>query len=208
MNITTEDHLKQLGLTHQEIQVYLALNNQKALRAKEIATKVSILPHAVYRTVRQLAKKGFVRTLKTYPVTFQAIPPQTAIPLFVEEQVQTLQRVTASITDQSPALHHDSSPTAIDLIYGSNTIFEQAARLLNQAKQEMIVISIGEPIPPTLLLSVKNAVGRGVSIKMIVHKYDESNKIVVENLKKNGYTIRYSPGWGFHIAVYDKEKSP
>ena len=42
---------------------------------------------------------------------------------------------------------------------------------------------------------------------MIAHKYDETNKDILENLKKNGYKIRHYQGWGFHMAIYDQAKT-
>jgi translation initiation factor IF-2 len=78
---------------------------------------------------------------------------------------------------------------------------------LDLAKLEMLVISIGEPISPNLLLSVRKARERNVSIKMIAHKYDKDNKDVLENLKKNGYEIRHHSDWGFHMAIYDQAKT-
>jgi sugar-specific transcriptional regulator TrmB len=202
-----QEQLKRLGFTHQEIQVYLTLIRKDACNAKQIAKKLAIFPNAVYRTIHELAKKGFVTTTKRYPITFEAVSPQTAIPLFVEGQMAKLQDISTTITTSLLPLPMNSNPTTVDLMYGTNTIFEHGAKLLDASAQEMLVISIGEPLPPNLLLAVKNAVARGVSINMIVHKYDEENKAVIENLKKNGYIIRYSPGWGFHIAIYDQKNA-
>lgn len=207
MNNEITAKLRQLGLTDQEIKIYTILLDNNRLSAKVIAERISILPNAVYRTGHKLSKMGFIAIIKNYPTIFQAIPLQTSAPAFIEKQTEMLQKLTNDFANTPLEIEHNSYPTNINLIYGANTIYEEGAKLLDSAKHEMLVISIGEPIPPNLLLSVKQAKDRGVSIKMIVHKYDEENKTVLENLKKNGYIIRYSPGSGFHIAVYDQKKS-
>lgn len=196
--------LKKLGLTNQEILTYQTLLKNNDLNAIEVALKTSTLPNAVYRTCRHLEDLGFVVTKYTYPMTFHAVEAANAVPPLATTKINEIKELTSlPCTGVSPTF----SPTDINLIYGTNAIFEEGAKLLDSAKREMLVISIGEPIPPNLLLSVKDAHARGVTIKMIVHKFDSTNASVLENLKKNGYVIRHSPGSGFHIAVYDGEKS-
>jgi len=199
--------LKQLNLTKQEIKIYTTLLQKDNLSAKEIAQTAAILPNAVYRTTKSLNKKGFVTVTNSYPTTFRAIYPHTAISLAIKNKIKNLESLNNKINNLPPLITSMSPPTNIDLIYGANKIFEHAAKMLDFTKKEMLVISIGEVIPPNLLLSVKKANDRSVEIKMIVHKHDKKNKTVLENLKKNGYKIRHYPGWGFHIAIYDKEKS-
>lgn len=196
--------LKKLGLTNQEIFVYQTLLKDNNLDAIEIATKTSTLPNAVYRTCRDLGDLGFIVTKYTHPMTFHAVEIANAVPPLAISKINEIKELISSpFAGVSPTY----SPTDINLIYGADAIFEEGAKLLDSAKHEMLVISIGESIPPNLLLSVRNAYTRGVVIKMIVHKFDSSNIQILDNLKKNGYVIRYSTGSGFHIAVYDENKS-
>lgn len=202
-----EETLSKLGLTKQEAQIYLSLTQRGPQTAMEIAKETSILPNAIYRTAYRLSQKGFVTIVEKYPTEFAAINLQTAAPISVGRQVHQLQNLLTNIQGGPLNIKPSSHPTEVQLIYGAENIFEEAAKLLDLAKQEMLVISIGEPIPPNLLLSVRKAKERNVSIRMIAHKYDESNKDVLENLKKNGYEIRHYPDWGFHMAIYDQVKT-
>lgn len=207
MNNIDKNQLKDLGLTNQEIETYSVLLKHGDLNAQEIAQKLVIYPNAVYRTANKLKEFGLITILGKYPTLFRAISPQTSIPPLVEKKINKLQEVTTNIGTIPLLQNSNIKPTNVDLIYGQNSIFEEGAKLLDSTNKEMLVISIGEPISPELLLSVRNAIKRGVSIKMIVHKNDVENKTVLENLKNNGYKIKHYPGWGFHVAVYDKEKS-
>jgi sugar-specific transcriptional regulator TrmB len=138
---------------------------------------------------------------------FHAMAEQTASVAYANTKIKALEILSSEFGGSQLPSGQDSNPTDINLIYGAENIYEESAKLLDTTKQEMLVISIGEPITPNLLLAVKNAKGRGVTIKMIVHKCDEENRMVLENFKKNGYIIRHFPGWGFHMAIYDREKT-
>jgi sugar-specific transcriptional regulator TrmB len=207
MNKIDKRQLKDLGLTNQEIETYSILLKHNDLSAQEIAQKLAIYPNTVYRTANTLMEFGLITILGKYPTLFRAISPQTSIPLLAERKIKKLQEITTDIGAVPLLQNSNISSTKVDLIYGQENIFNEGAKLLDQTKKEMLVISVGEPIPPELLLSVRNAIKRGVVIKMIVHKCDLDNKTVLDNLKNNGYKIKYYPGWGFHIAIYDKEKS-
>lgn len=208
MNDKISSELKLLGLTKQNIKVYLALSkHEEDLTAQEIAQKVRIWPNAVYRTCRNLEEAGFVKRIQAYPLTYRAIKVSTAVPTLAAKKIEKLQKFTNKITSDLLPTQSDPHPTDINLIYGAENIYEEAAKLLNAANKEMLVISIGEPITPDLLLAVKNARKRNVAVKMIVHKCDKENLQILENFKKNGYIIRYFPGWGFHMAIYDSKKT-
>lgn len=207
MDNTDVPKLEQLGLTKQEVAAYLALLKEGNLTAREVAQKVGILPNAVYRTCRKLSEVGFVTLTHNYPTKFHAVAKQTAAVAYANKKIEALEKLSSELGGSQLPIGQDSNPTDINLIYGAENIYEEGAKLLDSAKQEMLVISIGEPITPNLLLAVKNARERGVTIKMIVHKYDEENQTVLENFKKNGYIIRHFPGWGFHMAIYDRGKT-
>ncbi len=124
-------------------------------------------------------------------------PSLNSARFFLEKEVNKLVKYL-----QTPP----KSPTQIKVIFGKEPTHLVSAKLISQLKNEGLFISIGEPIPQQLLLSIKRAVERGVKIKLIVHKYDETNKHIIENFKKNGIEVRHYPDWGFHLGVYDAKK--
>jgi len=207
MDNSTSEKLRRLGLTNQEIKIYSILSTMGAMNARKIAEETSIITNAVYRTARRLAKKGFITITEKYPTEFKAISLEISIPISVSKQVRELESLLGNMDGTSVNMEYNPHPTEIQLVYGANNIYEEGARLLDLSNKEMLVISIGEPISPNLLLSVRKARGRNVAIKMIAHKYDKENYDVLENLKKNGYEIRHYPDWGFHMAIYDQVKT-
>lgn len=198
--------LVNLGLSKQEAEIYLTLLEEGPLPAKEVAKKINILPHAVYRTTKKLESKKLVAVLKTSPLTFQTLPPQLALPSFAKEKAVYLQKEaekTAKILAQKKSA---AVPTKIDLIFSRHEIFTLFDKMVEKTKKELLIISIGEPIPQNSLLSTKRAYEKGVVIRMIAHKYD-GNREILENFKKNGWQIRHFPDWGFHLVVFDGKRS-
>ena len=199
--------LANLGLTHQEAQIYLVLNEVGPMSAREIAKYIHIVAPSVYRITRKLEEKKLVAVFKTIPVTFQAIPPLLALSAYAKERAIFLQNEAEETAKLFTSKETSVNPTKIDLIFGRHELFIKAAEIINTIKEELLIISIGEPLPQNLLLAVNHAHKRGVIVQMITHKFDQNNKEVLENFKKNGYVIRHYPDSGFHLIVYDGQQA-
>jgi len=199
-------YLVQLGLTKQEANVYLTLWNEGAMTAEQLAVKLFCLPQAASRSAKKLEKNNLIGTIRSFPHTYQAIAPSIALPMLAKTKASLFQ-TTADALAQT--LSHDIPrlDTTMNLIIGSKESYMYGAKLLNETKKEMLVISIGENLPEELLLSVRKARERGVVIHMITQQYGKENKEVLEHLKKNGYEIRHAPSKGFHLAIYDGKES-
>jgi sugar-specific transcriptional regulator TrmB len=198
--------LVQLGLTKQEATVYLLLWEKGAMTADQIAERISSLPQAASRSAKNLESLGLVSGTDTYPHTYQAIPPSVGLPAYAKAKTARLQLSAGTLAHQlsrtAPTVN-----TTMNLVMGKEVSYLYAAKLLYKTKREMLVISLGEPIPKELLLAVNKAHQRGVTIRMITQKYDETNKWILANFKKNGYEIRYAPSRGFSLAIYDEKQA-
>ena len=75
--------------------------------------------------------------------------------------------------------------------------------MINQAKKEVLIISIGEPVPDEIKLANRDAINRKVNIKFIVHKSDQENRLLLESWIKMGLDIRHYPGSGYHLSITD-----
>lgn len=200
-------NLVKLGLTSQESLVYLALMNSEELTIKDLSRKLNLLPQAVYRTVKNLENKKMVAVLALSPIKIQAFSPGLALPVLVKEKTMKMEKIAAETVNQLVSKIAHSSDIQVNIIYGQNAIYAAAARMIEYTKKELLIISIGESIPPDLLLANKRATERGVEIKMIVYKNDSENRQILDNFKKNGYKIKYYPNWGFHMAIYDSREA-
>lgn len=199
--------LVKLGFSKQEAEIYLTLVTDGVLPAKEIASRMNIMPHAVYRIIKKLEEKKLVAIITSAPLTFYVLPPELALSSYVKERSLQLEKEAKEINMVLSSKKTTSSSTKIDVIAGKQEFFLASENLIKESKKEVLIISIGEPSTPDLILADRRAIERGVIVRMIVHKYDKENQEFLKNLKKNGLEIRHFPDWGFHLQIVDGEKS-
>jgi sugar-specific transcriptional regulator TrmB len=197
----TSPPLVKLGLTPDEARCYELLTREGPQNATEIHSVLNILPNAVYRLITKLVQKGLVVKLDIHPARFQAIPPAAAINALAGSQIRNIEEyqkiALASLTSNYP-VH-----TGIDVITGRREMFIKAADLINQAKKEVLIISIGEPVPDEIKLANRDAIERQVTIKFIAHKSDQSNHLLLESWIKMGLEVRHFPESGYHLSLFD-----
>ncbi len=207
MTTATNLHrLVKLGLTTQEANIYLWLLEHGPARPASVAKALKLLTPAVYRSVHSLSRKGFLSLSGRRPYWLEPIPPEIVLPAFVKKQALVMNQLAQELSLFLAPKTKIKDPTQVEVIYGKEKNHYFAAQLARESQKEILAISIGEPIPPDLLVAIRKAVLRGIRMKLIVHKYDDENKELLENYVKNGMEIRYYPDWGFHLAVFDKKK--
>jgi len=199
------DYLKKLGLTKQQATVYLLLLKEGPLSPKTIGEKCVILPNAVYRVLYKLDKYGLIELGSKTPVRYIVTSMDFAISKLVEKRKKKLeasQKYLLQIKNHSDLKKETDLELSTDII----KFFKESEQLINQSKKEVLIISIGEPSTPELILADKRAIERGVDIKFIVHKNDSDNHQFLLNLEKNGLEIRHLKDWGYHLQIVDGEK--
>ena len=199
--------LVKLGFSKQEAEIYLLLVKEGVLPAKEIVVRMHILPHAVYRVIRKLKKKKLVTIISSSPLMFYVLPSELALTAYIKEKSLQLEKEAKEINAALASRQTQSLPTKIDVIAGKQEFFSASEAQINEAKKEILLISIGEPTTQEVVLAGKRAIERGVVFRVIYHKYDKENQELIENLKKNGLEIRHFPDWGFHLQVADGVQS-
>lgn len=205
MDTVTE--LVQLGLTVAETRCYQLLVSQGARTAYEIASKLNMFPNAVYRLMSGLAKKGFVVELETRPATFQPIPPTTAITHFSQFKMKQIEELKLRAIESVSQTGMSKPITHVNVLTGKNAMFAAYVRLAKEATHEILIISIGEPVNDDVKLANRDALERGVAIKFIAHRWDTSNKQLLQSWVTMGIGVKHIPDWGFHLVVFDGKKS-
>lgn len=198
--------LVNLGLSEKESLSYLTLLKEGALSASGVGRKIDVLPNAVYRLMESLAKKGFVIDLGGRPRRFQARPPEAAFNAFLESQAVVIEKAKTAALESLTKAPKRAAPTRVDLVTGQEEVFAKAVEMYNEAKEETLLISIGESIPEELLLAIRDALERKVRMKMIAHKYDKTNKELLSSWKRMRVEVRHYPDWGFHLLVCDAKR--
>jgi len=93
------------------------------------------------------------------------------------------------------------------MVVGKRAMFETYVGLSNHAKEEILVISIGEPVPDEVKIANRDAQERGVKVKFLVHQFNKENAELLRSWVRMGLAVRYSKDKGFHLMVFDGKRS-
>ena len=155
--------LVKIGLSRDEAACYITLISHGSQTAALVAENLHIFPNAVYRMMKKLEGKGFVVPLDSYPATFQALPPSVAIGGLVKEKEKMLTSLHIAAVHTLTHPDTDSPQTKLDMVAGKHAMFETYVGMANHAKEEILVISIGEPVPDEVKIANRDAQERGVT---------------------------------------------
>jgi len=198
--------LVHFGLSTKEAEVYIALLDNGPLTVKGVAEIFNASPNALYRILKNLIQKGLIIASPTHPSIYRTISPAIAFEALAKKQISAMEiskneLIQRLLTKQKP------DQTKIDLIGTIRDFFLAYAKLAQKAKEEILIISIGEEVPEEVLLANRDCLERGIKIHFIIHKYDSSNKDLIRRWVRMGMEVRHYPDWGFHLIVIDKKVS-
>jgi len=136
--------LKDLGLTNNEIEVYLSLLRLNSGTANDISSKTGMHRQAIYDSLERLIEKGFVSyVLKNNTKYFSAVKPETIVD-FLEEKKRNFQSLLPEllkITSRS------DEETTVELYKGKNVVrteFRIKFSELQRRKGEALVFGSDE----------------------------------------------------------------
>jgi len=193
-----------LGLSRDEARCYTLCLSQGSLKAGDLASQMDIYANAVYRVMDRLEKKGFVVSLDTHPTTFQAIPADIAVSSYINRKQQQLEEMKTRSLQQFSRQDHPTQ-TNVDIQTGKNQMFETYIKLAKQAKQEICIISLGEPVSDEIKLTNRDALERGVKMFFISHQYTKENQQLLQSWIRMGMEVRHMQGGGFHLQIFDRK---
>jgi Predicted transcriptional regulators len=73
------ENLQKLGFTENEAKIYTVLVCLKQARASEIAENAGVPRPKIYKTLRRMEKKGYVRIIEGEPTLFCCVEPEELI---------------------------------------------------------------------------------------------------------------------------------
>ncbi|HLL60107.1 MAG TPA: helix-turn-helix domain-containing protein [Candidatus Nitrosocosmicus sp.] len=199
--------LVKLGLTNDESRCYQFLYTSSSLTIQQISKEMNVLPNAVYRLINRLIDKGFVVELHTSPKTFQAIPPSISIENYVKNKQEELEKLRIQSVLVLSKNNKSTIHTKMEMLTGRGSTYKKFIELAETAKQEILVISIGEEVSDEIKLTHRDAIERGVSIKLLVHTYNKSNENILKNWIRMGTDVRHIQDSGYHLMIFDSNIS-
>jgi sugar-specific transcriptional regulator TrmB len=200
---TTKQHLLELGLSPDEANIYLLLVSKGGLSAKAIAEQLEMIVNSVYRSTNALIEKELIKELDITPKQFQAISPNSALEQLATKRILTIKESVDSVLNTLD-LKENPNRLHMKLLTGRKELFDSFVDIGKSAQEEILVISIGEPVPESIWQVTKESLKNGVKPKFIFSKYDKDNIMLIKRWQTMGVPVRHVPKEGYHLNIFDR----
>ena len=143
-----ENMLQKLGLSKNEIRVYVYLARSKERKASEISEALSLHRTETYRILRDLEKRGLVSSVFEKPLRFIATPFERAIEALIEAKklrIQQLERkkkdlINVWLSLPQPEVVHERKEV-FQILEGEEQIDFKANEIIQNARAEISVFA-------------------------------------------------------------------
>jgi sugar-specific transcriptional regulator TrmB len=148
-----ENMFRKLGLSKNEIKVYVYLARSKERKASEISEALSLHRTETYRILRDLEKRGLVSSVFEKPLKFIATPFEKAIEALIEAKkirIQRLERKTKDLIDiwlalPQPKVEHKRKEV-FQILEGEEQIDFKANELVQNAEEKIRIFASEEDL--------------------------------------------------------------
>ncbi len=191
-------------ISPQAASIYRLLINSQPMTAANIGERLDIYPHAVYRAVKSLTQIGLIDQSNEYPVQYKAKSSDDALNLYLNNARESfLSSFFAHGIDTNASVANKGLQTTF--IKNRQDMLRQSDEDMTGAKKEVNMIISGLIASAETILAYKRASERGVRIRFIVQRLDESNEEMLRNWKKLGIEVRYYPLIEARILIFDSK---
>lgn len=139
--------LKNIGLTEKEIDLYIFLAKQPALRSGEISKGLRTHRVEIYRILKSLQTKGAVEATLESPTRFIVIPLETVLDSFIKaKQQETIQMESTkqSVLNEWKNISKTESRIAIEkfsIVEGNKKIYTKFLRMVKETKNQLSAVT-------------------------------------------------------------------
>lgn len=148
-----ENMFQKLGLSKNEIRVYVYLARSRERKASEISEALSLHRTETYRILRDLEKRGLVSSVFEKPLKFIATPFERAIEALIEAKklrIQRLERKKKGLIDiwlslPQPKVKHKRKEV-FQILEGEEQIEFKANEIIQNAQEEISIFTSEEDL--------------------------------------------------------------
>jgi sugar-specific transcriptional regulator TrmB len=211
--------LAELGLTHNQARIYLALlHSDRLLTAKEISKVTSITRQDVYRILPELQNGGLIEKTITAPTMFKAISIKLAVSILVRKRVERDNDLIRKANQLAIELENEKQSTPEEepefILIPENEAVVQKINTLSASVQKSLDIVTSKKRFSRALFAFYEArmqsLQRGVKIRTISEMITSTNPDMdqIINIEKQaGVTIRYLPAQPpALLTLFDEEE--
>ncbi len=191
-----ENTLAKLGLSKNEIRVYIYLARTGMLKASEISEVISLHRTETYRILRDLEKMGLVSSVFEKPLKFVATPFEKTLDILIESKKLRLQvlerkkRDLISLWGSLPKAEVELSKKEVfQILEGEEQINLKAEEILEKSKNEVCVFASDSDISrfyhSGLLDKLEGIEKKDFSVRLLANNSPKS-KFFIKELRLNG----------------------
>jgi len=195
-----ENTLSKLGLSKNEVRVYLYLARHGERKASEISEALCLHRTETYRILRDLEKRGMVSSVFEKPLKFIATPFEKAIDLLIEAKklkIKLLERKKQSLVEVWLSLPHPQvapeRKEVFQILEGEEQIDLKADEILGNAKREVLLFAPETDLArfyyAGFLDKLEKSSKKSIGIMLLTNDSSKS-RFFVDKTKLNA---RYSP---------------
>ncbi|MBX5328094.1 MAG: helix-turn-helix domain-containing protein [Candidatus Bathyarchaeota archaeon] len=196
-----EKTLYRLGLSKNEIKVYVYLARAGERKASEISEGLSLHRTETYRILRDLEKKGLISSVFEKPLKFIATPFEKALDILIETKkmkLSLLEKRKANLVDiwlslPKPETENERKEV-FQILEGEEQISLKADEILNTAEREVSIFVSEHDIPNFyhhgLLDKLEKISKKDVDVQLLTN-YSPKSYFFIEKikLKKAKYSL-------------------
>jgi len=198
---TIEKTLYRLGLSKNEIKVYVYLARTGERKASEISEALSLHRTETYRILRDLEKKGLISSVFEKPLKFIAAPFEKALDVLIETKkmkINLLEKRKESLVDLWLSLPQPETENerkeVFQILEGEEQISLKADEILGKAEKEVFVFTSEHDIPnfyhSGLLDKLEKISKNGLDVQLLTNYCPKSCFFVEKiKLKKAKYSL-------------------
>jgi sugar-specific transcriptional regulator TrmB len=199
------ESLRSIGLTSYESEAYLALLKSRELTAEEISKMTSVPITRVYGTLERLMQKGFARIVESRPKKFRAISPEEAKREYLthvrrnfERNLLTMEETMGGLQRQVEPIYVEShlqvkAEELLESLEDLRVMEKRTSEYTQGASKEILISTALFSWLPKLKPQLRNALARGVSVKILMQFADSQVKRHLDDLRNMGAQIRDTP---------------
>jgi sugar-specific transcriptional regulator TrmB len=198
---TIEKTLYRLGLSKNEIKVYVYLARAGERKASEISEGLSLHRTETYRILRDLEKKGLISSVFEKPLKFIATPFEKALDVLIETKkmkLSLLEKRKANLVDiwlslPKPETENERKEV-FQILEGEEQISLKADEILDSAEKEVSIFVSEHDIPnfyhSGLLDKLEKIYKKDVDVQLLTN-YSPKSCFFIEKikLKKAKYSL-------------------
>ncbi len=197
---TIEKALRGLGLSKNEVKVYVYLARTGEHKASEISEALSLHRTETYRILRDLEKRGLISSVFEKPLKFIATPFEKALDILIEtkrmklnlleKKRQNLVNIWLSLPKPEVELERKE---VFQILEGEEQISLKADEILGKAEKEILVFisenDIANFYHSGFLDRLEKASKKGVNVQLLIN-YSPKTCFFIEKtkLKKTKYS--------------------